>query len=71
MCTNILRVSVRGWGRTVFGGVQPQDKAQQAQTETLEIPFEYEERLPCFEIDRTLKQAAQVGSGVSSGHIKI
>lgn len=48
-----------------------QDKAQQAQTETLEIPFEYEEKLPCFEVDRTLKQAAQVGSGVSSGRTKI
>ncbi|PKU43397.1 hypothetical protein llap_6303 [Limosa lapponica baueri] len=35
-----------GWGQVLFGGAQRQDKGQQAQTGTWEIPSQHEEKLP-------------------------
>lgn len=63
MYTNVLRES-RGWDWFLFSGVQIQDKKQQAQTETWEVPSEYEEKLTFCEGDGAQK-AAQRAYGVS------
>lgn len=44
---------------------QQQDKGQQAQTETLEVPSKYEENFLYFEGVRVLDQAVQRSHGVS------
>lgn len=49
---------------------QWQDKGQEAQTETLEVPYEYGEKPPYIEDDRALEQAAHRGCGVFSGDIQ-
>ena len=59
-----------GWGKTLFSGVQWQDKGQLAQTEAQEIPSEHEEELLPSEGDGALEQAAQGGCGVSCGDIQ-
>ena len=60
----------REWGQTLFSGAQQQDKGQQAQTRTQEVPSEYEEKLIRLKGDRAREQAAQRGCGVSSGDIQ-
>jgi len=59
-----------GRGQTLFSGAQRQDKGQWAQTEAEEAPAEDEEELLPSEGDGALAQAAQGGSGVSSGDIQ-
>ena len=48
-----------GWGQTLFGGAQQQDKGQRAQTEAEEVPSEHEEELLYSEGDGALEQAAR------------
>ena len=60
-----------GWGQTLFGVAQWQDKGQGARTEAQEVPSEYEEELLPSEGDGALEQAAQGGCGFSfSGDIQ-
>ena len=60
-----------GWGQTLFGGAQRQDKGQWAQTEAQEVPSEREEELLHFEGDIALEQVAQGGCEFSfSGDIQ-
>ena len=64
--TNPLRAVAGGWGQALFSGAQRQDRGQQAQTATQEVPSEREEELLYPEGDRALGQAAQRVCGVSS-----
>ena len=50
MLINITKVGVKRMDQTLFGGAQQQDEGQQAQTETQEVPSEYEEKLLSFEV---------------------
>jgi len=60
-----------GWGQTLFSGAQQQDKGQQAQSETEEVPAEHEEELLPSEGDGALAQAGQGGCGISfSGDVQ-
>lgn len=49
----------RGWNQALFSGAQRQHKEQEAQTETQEVPLEYEEKFVYFESNRVLEEAAQ------------
>jgi len=61
----------RGWGQTLFGGTQRQEKGQWTQTEAQEFPSEHEEEFLHSEGDGDLEQFAQGGCGVSfSGDIQ-
>ena len=56
-----------GWGQSIFGDAQWQDKGQWAQNGTQEVPQKHEKKLLYFEGNKSLKQAAQNGRGVFSG----
>lgn len=49
----------RGWSQALFTGAQWQCEGQGAQTETQEIPLEYEEKFTYFESSSVLEGAAQ------------
>jgi len=57
------------WGQALFSGAQWQDKEQQVQTGTQEVPYKHREGLLYCEGDRAVARAAQRGGGVSSGEI--
>lgn len=72
MLSNILRVGVKKAEPDTFHGTpaQGQDKGQEAQTETQEVPYEYEEKCLYTQCVRALEQAAHRGCGVFSGDIQ-
>jgi len=47
------------WRQTLFGGKQQQNKGQQAETGTEEVPYKHKEALSYCQTSRALEQAAQ------------
>lgn len=58
--TNAHKVVSRGWSRALCSSAQHQDKWQWTQTETEQVPPEYEEKLLYFEGYRDWKRLTRV-----------